>query len=88
MRLEKALDSMTKKKSKRVTETLQLFCKKQLDDATYEQVLAVSLALLGVRHDLQLQDIAQLVLDLHTEDKDWATIGFAVLSCTIESSLQ
>lgn len=49
-----------------------------LEDGELEQIMAVSLAMHGVRLDLTVQEIAQVVCDLFSSGHGFDEIGMAV----------
>ena len=61
---------------------IRIISKTNLTEQETETILAVSMALYGVRMDLQLQDIVDVVVGLREEGQPWDTIGLTLLSAT------
>lgn len=58
---------------------IQIISTKQLTDEESRTILSVSLALSGVRMDLDLQDITNIVVELHNDGAAWDEIGLSIL---------
>jgi hypothetical protein len=58
---------------------IEIYSSAPLTDQQSEVIIAVSMALNGVRMDLQLQEIVDIVVELHNEGHAWDSVGLAIL---------
>lgn len=56
--------------------------KTQLTDQELEVCAAVGSALWGIRHDLELADVIQMVIDMYENGYAWDVIGSAATGAT------